>query len=189
MPSTRSLTGLTSKEEALRNLGITALMVQPLSKRAQLLSSSILTWAMFSGPLQLVSGSGFKKGNFQDILWLGEPFLGMIAEWLLVSEGSSLLSLSSILSHLNSFSGSLTEIFQTIPHEIVKATTSKTGLILLLVQLNCIGKMNNIPNRLICSSNCTWGFHVLASWRLGSFFPFWLCIESSSVPLFSTVAD
>ena len=48
-------------------------MVEQLSKRTQLLSLLILTWAMFSGPLQWVSGSGFKKAAFQDVLTLKEP--------------------------------------------------------------------------------------------------------------------
>ena len=73
--------------------GVIALMVELLSNRAQLLSSSILTWAMFSGPLQWVSGSGFKKGAFQDVFMLEEPHLGALAEWLLASEGPSLPSL------------------------------------------------------------------------------------------------
>ena len=103
MLSTRLLKGPTSKEQALMNLGVTALMVETLSKRAQLLSSLILTQAMFSGRLQWVSGSWFKKGAFWDILRLKE-LQGMLAEWLLVSEGSSLPSLSPSLSCLNSIS-------------------------------------------------------------------------------------
>ena len=175
MPLTRSLKGLISKEWALMNLGVTALMVKPLSKRAQLLLSSIMTWAMLSDPLQWVSGSEFKKGTFWDVLRLEEPCLGMLAEWLLVSERPGLSSFLSPLSHLNLLSGVLTEVFWMIPHEMVRATTSKTILILLLVQLTCIGKMNNIPNRLIYSSTSTWGFYVLPSLRLSLFFPFWLC--------------
>ena len=92
MPLTRSLKGPMSKEWASMNSRVTALMVAPLSKRAQLLSSSILTWAMFSGPLKWVSGSGIKKGAFQDVPRLKEPCLGMLAEQLLVSEGPGLPS-------------------------------------------------------------------------------------------------
>ena len=105
MPSTRSLNGLTSKEWALMNSGVTAFMLEPLYNRAQLLSSLILTQAMFSSPLQWVSGSGFKKGPFWDILMHKEPHLGMLAEWLLTSEGSSIPSFSSPLLHLNTLSG------------------------------------------------------------------------------------
>ena len=105
MPSTRSLKGLMSKEWASMSSGIMALMVEPLSKGVQLLSSSILTWAMFSGPHQWVSRSGFNKGALWDVLRLKEPHPEMLAEWLLVSEGPSLPSLSSPLLHFDSLSG------------------------------------------------------------------------------------
>ena len=73
----RLLKGPTSKEHILMNSGVTLLMVEPLSKiRVQLPSSLILTWAMFSDPLQGMSGSGFRKGTFLDIFMLGEYHLG-----------------------------------------------------------------------------------------------------------------
>ena len=60
-------------------------MVEPLSRRAQLLSSSILTQAMFLGPLQWVSGSGFRKSlltclyalgfSSGDVCWVAAGFL------------------------------------------------------------------------------------------------------------------
>ena len=76
-------------------------MVEPLSKRAQLFSPSIQTWAMFSGLLHWLSGRGFKKGPFWDIFRLWELCPGSPVEWLLVSEESSLPSLSSPLLCLN----------------------------------------------------------------------------------------
>ena len=68
-------------------------MVEPLSKRSQLLSQSFLTLAMFLGPLHWVSGLGFKKQTFCDVFRLWEPHLGMSVECLLVSEGSNFPSL------------------------------------------------------------------------------------------------
>ena len=61
-------------------------------KTAQLASSSILIWAIFSAPLQCVSRSGFRKGAFRYIFMLGEHHLG----WPL-----GLPSLPSPLSSLN----------------------------------------------------------------------------------------
>ena len=68
------------------NSGVTALMAQPLSKRAQQLSLSILTQAIFSGPPQQVSGSEFRKGGVHVIFMLGEFCLGRFAKWQLTSE-------------------------------------------------------------------------------------------------------
>ena len=97
--SARSLKGPMPKGWASTNSGVTAFMVEPLSKRAQLLSPSILAQAMFSGPLHWVHGSGFKKGTFWDVFRPWEPCLGMLIEQLLVSKGPSLPSLFSPLSH------------------------------------------------------------------------------------------
>ena len=73
-------------------------MVKPLSKRDQLLSPSILTLAMFLGPLHWVSRLGFKKGTFWNVFRLWEPHPGMpVKVTLLTSEGSSLPSLLSPL--------------------------------------------------------------------------------------------
>ena len=95
-----------SKEQASMNPGpgVTILMVKPLSKRAQLLSPSILTLVMFLGPLHWVSELGFKKGTFWDAFRLWKPHLGMQVGWLLISEGSGLPSLSSPFLHLKSLS-------------------------------------------------------------------------------------
>ena len=135
------------------NSGVTALMVESLSKRAQLFSSLILSKAVFSHQLQCVCGSGFKKGVFQDVLMYEESCLDALAEHLLASEGPGLSSLSSPFHILTHFLVSLTKVFQTSSHEMVRVTTSETILIFLLIQLNCIGKTNHIPNRLICFSN------------------------------------
>ena len=53
-----------SKEQISMNSGVPIFMVEPLSKRAQLLSPSIQTQVMFSGLLHQLSGLGFKKGTF-----------------------------------------------------------------------------------------------------------------------------
>ena len=75
-------------------------MAEPLSKRAQLLSSSIQTQAMFSGLLRWLSGSGSKKGTFWDFRpW--EPHPRTLVEQLLISERPSLPSSLSPLSCLN----------------------------------------------------------------------------------------
>ena len=94
-----------SKEWASMISVFTALMVKTLSKRAQLLSASIQTQAMFSSPPHWVNGLRFKKGTFWDVFRLWEPCLGMPVEWLLVSEGSGLFSLLSPLLYLNSLFG------------------------------------------------------------------------------------
>ena len=64
-------TGHSKDQHPMKNpdkFEVTELMVEPLSRGAQLLSPSILTQAMFSGALLRVSGSGFKKGVFPDVL-------------------------------------------------------------------------------------------------------------------------
>ena len=112
-----------SKEHALGDSRVTALIVEPLSKRAQLLSSSILTQAMFSGPHQQASGSGFKKGVFHDVLMLKASHLGMPTEQQLASEVLSLPSLPSPLSCLNTLSGQ-------ICYEVIRAPTPEAVLVL-----------------------------------------------------------
>ena len=102
VPSDRLLTGPMSKEQTSTKSGVTAMMVELLSKRAQLSSPSMQTQAILSGPLYWLSWSGFKKGTFWEIFRLWEPCLRMPVEWLLVSEGSGLPSLLSPLLHLNS---------------------------------------------------------------------------------------
>ena len=57
---------------------------------------------------------------------------------------------------------------------MVRTTTSETVLIFPLIQLNHVGKMDNIPNHLIYSFNSTWGFCILSRWRIGLFFLFCL---------------
>ena len=130
------------------------------------------------------------KGAFHDILRL------KLAEQLLVSEGPSLLSLSSPLLHLNlHFLGGLAEVSSDnlsqggqdyhASETISIFPFDTTGLHL--------GKTDTyMPNQLICSSKSTWGFLASSfSWRLSLFFPFWLYIpESSSASvLFATVVD
>ena len=97
----RLLKGPISKEQTSTNSTVTTLMVEPLSKRAQLFSQSIQTQVMFSGLLHQLSGLGFKKGALWDVFRHWEPHLGIPVEQLLVSEVSGLPSLSSPLSHLN----------------------------------------------------------------------------------------
>ena len=76
-------------------------MVEPLSNRSQLISPSIQTLAILSGLLHWLSRSGLKKGTFWDIFRLWEPHLGMLVEWLMVSEGSRFPSSSPPLLCLN----------------------------------------------------------------------------------------
>ena len=130
-------------------------MVKPLSKRAQLLSPSILMQAMFSGPLYQVSRLGFMKETFLDIFRPWEPHLGMPVEKLLVSKGIGFPSLLSPLSHVNSLQAVLLRSLGTIFHEMVRTTTSETISIFPLTQLDGIGKTDNIPNPLICFSSST----------------------------------
>ena len=49
--------------------------------------TSILTQAMFSGPLHQVSKSGYKKRTFWDVFRPWESHPGMQAEWQMVTEG------------------------------------------------------------------------------------------------------
>ena len=83
------------------NSGVTALMVETLSKTAQQLSSSFPTQAVFLSLLQCMSGSGIRKGAFHDIFTLKEFHLGMFAEWQQISEGPNHPSLPSPLLCLN----------------------------------------------------------------------------------------
>ena len=70
--------------------------------------------------------------------------------------------------------GSLAEILQTASYKEVRTTTPETIFIFPLIQLYCIGKMDDISDWLIGFTNRTWGFQVLFIWRLSLFFPFWL---------------
>ena len=56
---------------------------------------------------------------------------------------------------------------------MVRTTTSETISVFLLVQLNCIGKMDDIADQLSCFTNFTQGVSVFSLWRLSIFFPFW----------------
>ena len=67
------------------NSEVTALMVEPLSRRTQLFSPSILTQAMFLGPLQSVRGSGFRNGVFHDVFIFVESLPGILTEQQLAS--------------------------------------------------------------------------------------------------------
>ena len=61
-----------------------------------------------------------------------------------------------------------------------------------VVQLNHVGKMDNISYWLIHSSNSTQGFCILFSWRLSLFFTFWLyawVFFSSSAFCYSRVSS
>ena len=100
------------------------MIVEPLSKTAELLSPSMLPQAMFSGPLHQVSGLGFKKRTFWDVLRLWEPHLGMLSDYWFLRGLASLLfhPLFYIETH---FLGALAEVLRTIFHEIVRTTTSK----------------------------------------------------------------
>ena len=154
LPSDKLLKGPTSNEQTSTNSRVTTLMVELLSIGAQLLSPSILTWAMFSGLLHQLSGLGTSSG-------LGSLVQGCQLNnyWFLRGPASLLhCPLFCIQTHS---SGSLAEILQTISDKVVRTTTSKTISIFLLIQLNCIGKIDNIANWLICSTNptqCFWVF-------------------------------
>ena len=123
-------------------------MVEPQSKKVQLLSPSILTQDYILRSTPLNKWIGVQEGNF-----LGYPsdsrslIQRMLAEWLLVSEGSRppFFIVPSFVFKLH-FSGILAKILQTIFHEMVRTTTSKTISIFPLIQLDHIGKINNIPN-------------------------------------------
>ena len=91
----------------LNKVWVTALIIEPLSKRAQLLPSSILTQATFSSLHQQASGCGPKKGVFCNVLMLGAPHPGMPTEQQLAFEGLSLPSLPSPLSCWNMLSGQI----------------------------------------------------------------------------------
>ena len=134
---------------------------------------------MFSNPLYQVSGSGFKKGTFWDVLGPWEPCPGMPVEWLLVSEGPGLPSLLSPLSFKLTFWVILLRSFRQsfMRWSGLPTTTSETILIIPLMQLDCVDKMDNIPNQLICSSSSTQRFCIFSSWRLGLLFPFQLCAQ------------
>ena len=69
---------------------------------------------------------------------------------------------------------------------MIRTTTSKTISVFPLIKLDHIGKMIDIPNWLICSSNSTWGYWVLSIWRMASsaFMP-----KPSATPLLPTIAD
>ena len=79
----------------------------------------------------------------------------MQVEQIVVSEGSSLLSYLSPPLHLNLLFGSLADILWIVSYGVVRTTTYETILIFPLIQLNHIGKMDNIPDQLICSTNPT----------------------------------
>ena len=143
-------------------------MVEPLSKRAQLLSQSVLTQAIFSGLLQWVSWSGFKKGVFLDAFRLEEPHPGILAVQQMVSEGPVSL-LHCPLFHIQTFPTSL-----WISYEMFRTGPSKTISGFLLVQLYCVSKVDNVADQLICSTKTTGGFWVfcrrlnfLLQFRLG----------------------
>ena len=166
-----------SKEQTSMNSGVTALMVKPLSKRPQLLSPSILTQAMSSGPLHWVSGSGFKKGTFMNVFRLWEPCLGMPVEQLLVSEGSDLPSLSSPLLHLNSlFWWSCWDPLNNLSQD-GQDCHIWSNFVFFLVQVDWDGKTDDIPNWLICSTKSTGDFWVLFIGRLGTFCLLCLCTQ------------
>ena len=174
---TRSLNGQTSKGQALMNYGVTALTIEPLSKRTKQISSSILTWAMFSGPYQHVSGSGFKKGVFCDVLMLEASHLEIPTEWQLVIEGLSFPSLLSPLSCLSTLSRQgLLASFETILYEMVRTSTLEAVLIFLLIWLNCSSKANYVLNGLISFFYSVWLLYILISWRLCPSFLFLSCI-------------
>ena len=109
----------------------------------------------------------------------------MPVEWLLVFEGPGPPSLSPLLHFL----GGLAKILQTVFHKMVRTTTSKTILIFLLIQLNCFGKMDNIPTQMICFSNSTWGSCILSDLSFSLFFLFCLYAWVFSASLLSTVVD
>ena len=76
---------------------VMVLMLEPLSKNAQLLSPLILTQATFSGPLQWVS----RSGAIWNVFMLGETHPVVPAEQLLTPEGpTSLLCHPSFRSKL-----------------------------------------------------------------------------------------
>ena len=87
------------------NSGVTALIIEPLSKRSQQLSSSILTQVMFSGPIQCVIGSGFRKGVFCGVLMFKTSHPEMPTEWQPASEGLGLPSSLSPLLCFNTLLG------------------------------------------------------------------------------------
>ena len=91
------------KKQTSTNSRVTELLVEPLSKKAQLSSPSIWTKAILSGPFPQLSELGFKKETFWDVLRLWDPHLGILVGWLLVSEGSGLPSSLPPLSCLNYF--------------------------------------------------------------------------------------
>ena len=143
-----------SNEWTSANSAVTALMAEPLSKRAQLLSPSIWTQAMFSGLLHWLSGLGFKKGTFQDIFKLLKPHLGTPVEQLLVSEGSSLPSLLSPLFHLNS-------LFWQCCWNPLDNLSRWSGLPHLKQFWSFFWySLTNLAKWMICSPNFTWGFLV-----------------------------
>ena len=51
-------------------------------------------------------------------------------------------------------------MLRTISHEILRTAISKTVLGLLLVQLHCVSKANNVVDQLICPTKTTGGFWV-----------------------------
>ena len=145
------------------NPGVISLMVKPLSKRAQLLSPSILIQAMFLDPLHQVCQLVLRKRTFWDISRLWKLHPGMLVEWLLVSEGST------SLFWCPHFLGSLAEILQEIFHQMVRTITSEAISVFLWYSSTTLAKMDGILNGLIISTNPTQGFWVLFTWRLSIF--------------------
>ena len=102
----------------------------------------------------------FKKGVLPDVFRLKEPHPGTLAVQQIVSEGPSPLLCHPLLHIETCLLGNFAHILRTISHKVVGAATSKTILGLLLVQLHCISKMDNVADWLICSTKTTGGFLV-----------------------------
>ena len=100
-----------------------------------------------------------KEASSGDAGWVMTGFWGAWPPFFVITSFVFKLAFTAVL--LRSFRHSLTR-WSGLPH-------LKTISIFPLIQPDCIGKTNNIPNQQICSSNSTWDF---CSWRLGLFLPF-----------------
>ena len=87
----------------------------------------------------------------EDASWVTTDFWGVWPPFFVIPSSVFKLTFQEVL--LRSFRQSFTRFFP-------------------LIQLNYIGKMDNIPNWLICSSNSTQGSCILSHWRLSLFFLF-----------------
>ena len=144
---------------------------------------------MFSDLLYQLSGLGFKKGTFWHVFRPWEPHLGILVEQLLVSEGPSLPSLLSPLSHLNLLFGWSCWDPPEISHEVVRTTTPETISIFLLIQLDCIGKTGWYSQLADLAPPIPLKVSGSSSEDSASSSPSGFTLKSSSAPMLSTTVD